>query len=117
MNEAMEKARETFGQFTKALKDMDDEKRYLLKMRIAEGDDVEHVWLEPVKLEKQEGEKSSGVVGVLAVKPFEIKKWKQGDVLRPKLDEISDWVIFSEDGSKKGGFTIDVLDKLEREAK
>ena len=87
------------------------DKRYLLKAVIMEGQDTEHVWLEPVKWN------DPGLVGILAVDPITIKKHKKGDEITPQPEEVTDWVILSRDGSKKGGFTIDVIEKRRAEAK
>lgn len=103
---AQEKARETLKTFVDALEKRERDKRYLLKVRLEEGDEVEHVWLEPVKWD------DPGLVGILAVDLVSIKKHKKGDVIAPLPSEVSDWVILSEDGSKEGGFTMDVIAKL-----
>jgi|GEM_PF-1842046 len=55
--------------------------------------------------------------GILAVDPITIKKHKKGDEITPQPEEVTDWVILSRDGSKKGGFTIDVIEKRRAEAK
>ena len=79
--------------------------RYLLKVELKEGKDVEHVWLEPVKWI------NPGLAGILASEPAFIKGCKAGDLIKPLPDQISDWVIIAPDGSKRGGFTVDTIDK------
>ncbi|MDP6111687.1 MAG: DUF2314 domain-containing protein [Planctomycetota bacterium] len=54
--------------------------------------------------------------GILAVDPITIKKHKKGDEITPQPEEVIDWVIPSRDGSRKGGFTIDVIEKRRVEA-
>ena len=111
MNAAQEKARATLKSFIIALMDREPDKRYLLKVAIKEGEEVEHVWLEPVKWN------DPGLVGLLAVEPVAIKKHKRGDLISPLPDDVSDWLILSKDGTKKGGYTDDVIQKREEEAK
>ena len=108
---AQKEARETLMEFTTAIQARENDKRYLLKAVIMEGQDTEHVWLEPVKWN------DPGLVGILAVDPITIKKHKKGDEITPQPEEVTDWVILSRDGSKKGGFTIDVIEKRRAEAK
>ncbi|MEM7147214.1 MAG: DUF2314 domain-containing protein [Verrucomicrobiota bacterium] len=105
---AQKKALETLETFIEAIQNRDEEKRYLLKVRLEENEEVEHVWLEPVKWN------DPGLLGVLAVDPVAIKKHKKGDVIAPLPSEVSDWVILSADGSKEGGFTMDVIEKRKR---
>ena len=105
MNAAMKKARDTLLTFFNVLEKRDKDKRYLLKVRIEEDGEVEHVWLEPVK--RQE----SGIIGMLANKPVSIKKHKVGDVIAPLPDEVSDWAILSKDGTYEGGYTIKLMEK------
>ncbi len=101
---ARERAMATLRGFVEAVQRPEEGKRYLLKVELAEGNEVEHVWLEPVKW------LNPGLAGVLAVEPLSIKKHKRGDVIAPRPSEISDWVIIAPDGSKIGGFTMDAMD-------
>ncbi len=105
---AQEKARESLGDFVEALKNRKDDQRYLVKVRLEEGDEVEHVWLEPVKWVEP------GLKGILAVDPVAIKKYSKGDVIAPRPKEISDWLILLPDGGKKGGYTVDVIAKRKK---
>lgn len=112
MNAAMEKARKTLPEFVKEIQKRDDKnKLYMIKVLISEGEHGEHVWLVPVKW------MDPGLVGILASEPAKIKKVKKGDVIRPLPSEISDWVIMNRDGTKQGGFTMDVIEKHEKAAK
>lgn len=108
---AQEKARKSLMGFIEALQKREKNKRYLLKVKLEEGDKVEHVWLEPVKWNEP------GLLGILAVDPVAIKKHKKGDVIAPSPADVSDWVILSADGTKKGGFTADVIEKRRAETK
>ena len=105
MKEAQQRAQKELIKFINSLKSPDADKRYLLKVKLEEKGEVEHVWLEPVKL------KGSGVIGILAVKPIYIEKFKQGDLIYPTPKKITDWVILSSDDSKEGGYTLDVIEK------
>ena len=105
MLDAQEKALKTLKTFIEALQNRKEGNRYLLKVKITEKDEVEHVWLEPVKWN------DPGLLGVLPADPVAIKKHKKGDVIAPLPADVSDWVILSSDGSKEGGFTMDVIEK------
>lgn len=105
MLDAQKKAQASLPHFVKAVQNREAGKRYHLKVKLSEGNDIEHVWLEPVKWNHP------GLLGVLAVKPVAIKNKKRGDVIAPLPSDITDWVILSEDGSKQGGFTADVIEK------
>jgi uncharacterized protein YegJ (DUF2314 family) len=111
MLEAQEKAQDSFMQFIKAIQKREEGKRYLLKVKLSEGEEVEHVWLEPVKWN------DPGLLGILAVDPVALKKKKKGDIITPLPSEITDWVILSEDGTKEGGFTADVIEKRKAKTK
>ena len=104
---AQKEAKKTLLSFVKSLENKDPEKRYLLKIRLKEGDKVEHVWLEPVRLFENK------VQGILSVEPIYIEMYKKGDSITPLPSQISDWIIFSKDGSKKGGYTSDVISKYQ----
>ncbi|GEP40962.1 DUF2314 domain-containing protein [Brevifollis gellanilyticus] len=107
---AQKKARDTLMTFVRAIQRPEANKRYLLKVKITEGGETEHVWLEPVKWN------DPGLLGRLAVEPVAIKKHKKGDIIAPLPDEVSDWVILSKDGAKQGGYTTDVVEKRETES-
>jgi uncharacterized protein YegJ (DUF2314 family) len=111
MLEAQKKAQDTLMQFIKAIQKREVGKRYLLKVKLSEGEEVEHVWLEPVKWN------DPGLLGILAVDPVALKKKKKGDTIKPLPSEITDWVILSEDGSKEGGFTADLIEKRKAKTK
>lgn len=111
MLEAQKKARESLMQFVKAIQKREEGKRYLLKVKLSEGKEVEHVWLEPVKWN------DPGLLGILAVDPVALKRKKKGDRIAPLPGEITDWMILSEDGTKKGGFTADVIEKRKSKVK
>lgn len=107
MLEAQKKAQDSLMQFIRAIQKRAEGERYLLKVRLTEGDVVEHVWLKPVKWN------DPGLIGILAVDPVTIKKMKKGDIVAPLPREITDWVILSKDGTRQGGFTEDVIERQE----
>ncbi len=111
MLEAQKKAQDSLMQFIKAIQKREEGKRYLLKVKLSEGEEIEHVWLEPVKWN------DPGLLGILAVDPVALKKKKKGDTITPLPSEITDWLILSEDGSKEGGFTTDVIEKRKAKTK
>ncbi|MGV3661981.1 MAG: DUF2314 domain-containing protein [Prosthecobacter sp.] len=106
---AYQKARDTLIHFVNALEKPDPQKRYLLKVKLIEGGQTEQVWLEPVRWMEP------GLKGVLAVDPVFIKNYKKGDVIHPLPGEVSDWVILSEDGTKEGGLTEDLVQRRRAE--
>ena len=111
MLEAQGKARDSLMRFVKAVQKREKGKRYLLKVKLSEGEAVEHVWLEPVKWN------DPGLIGILAVDPVSLKTRKKGDTIAPRPSEVTDWVILSADGTKEGGFTADVIEKRKAKAK
>lgn len=102
---AREQAMETLRGFIEEVQDPQEGTRYLVKVELTEGKEVEHVWLEPVRW------LNPGLAGYLAVEPAFIKKHKMGDLITPLPAQISDWVIIAADGSKRGGFTVDSIDR------
>ena len=111
MLEAQGRARDSLMRFVKAVQKREKGKRYLLKVKLSEGEAVEHVWLEPVKWN------DPGLIGTLAVDPVSLKTKKKGDTIAPRPSEVTDWVILAADGTKEGGFTADVIEKRKAKAK
>ena len=101
---AREQVMKTLRGFIEEVQNPKEGTRYLVKVELREGKEVEHVWLEPVKWI------NPGLVGILASEPAFIKKHKVGDLIKPLPDQISDWAIIAPDGSKCGGFTVDTID-------
>jgi uncharacterized protein YegJ (DUF2314 family) len=103
MNAAIAQARASLGEFTAALKAPGDERSdFSLKVRLEDGEKVEHVWLsDPFVTDSEVG----GVIGNDVV---DVKGYSIGDRVTFDLDHVSDW-MYVEDGVLRGGFTIRVL--------
>jgi len=103
MNGAMQKARQTVGEFIEHLANpKPSEERFSVKAKFAEGDDVEHMWLGEVRYD------GTMFHGTVANTPLHLKNVKLGDRHSLRAEEISDWMII--DGSRLvGGYTIRVL--------
>ena len=102
---AREQVMATLRGFIEELQNPREGTRYLVKVELKEGKEVEHVWLDPVKWI------NPSLAGILASEPAFIKSYKVGDLIKPLPDQISDWIIIAPDGSKRGGFTLDTIDK------
>jgi len=81
MKSAREQVMATLRGFITEVQNPVEGRRYLIKVELKEGKEVEHVWLEPVKW------MNPGLAGILAVKPAFITKHKQGDVIAPMPDQ------------------------------
>lgn len=95
--EATRKARETLPRFLHLAKS-GLHGAYLLKMRLAGGGEVEHIWMEVTGVRK-------GIFqGRLANDPV-TPGYKAGDPVELAPDEIEDWMI-STGETRYGGYTI-----------
>ena len=97
---ATARARETVGELIAVLEEtggrgIDAQ----VKVPIAEGDTVEHVWLEAVRYE-------DGMIhGSLASVPMFLRDWQRGDPTMVAPDEITDWLMIR-GGALTGGFVL-----------
>jgi uncharacterized protein YegJ (DUF2314 family) len=100
MNAAIAKARATLPDFWKAFDHPSSgDSDFALKVRIADGDAVEHFWL--VDLERADGK----VFGTLGNDPQFVTSVKIGDRLEIPEADISDW-LFLRNGKMVGNQTI-----------
>lgn len=109
MNRAMQKARETYSEFLKALKDSTNAKNkdFSVKLKFAYGDgEAEHMWLNDLDL------MGDNLLGVLNNDPVSISRVRSGDTLLINRDSVSDW-MYVKSGKLVGGYTIKALyDKM-----
>lgn len=103
MENAGRKARKTFDAFIAALRSAaSDQSRFAVKMRFAEGDVVEHIWLAGVSFD---GSVFSGRIGN---NPVDLKQVRLGRKVSIRPGEISDW-MYIENGRLVGGYTIRLM--------
>lgn len=103
MNWAMEKARLTIGYFKESIQDPPPSQYgHSLKVRIEEGQNVEHLWLSDLSLD------DDGLYyGTVDNAPVTIASLEAGSRLGVGIDAISDWLLV-QDGRLIGGYTIRV---------
>ncbi len=100
LEEAAEQARRTVDTFlTELARTHGPPSQAQLKVRIEEGDIVEHVWLVDLRYEH------GMLYGVVGNDPLELREWKRGDPAMVDPNEISDWLLINEQGLQ-GGFTL-----------
>ncbi|HYD54974.1 MAG TPA: DUF2314 domain-containing protein [Gemmatimonadaceae bacterium] len=100
MNEAIAHARSTVGGFVARLDDPAGIDRQAVKVPLpVVGGGSEHVWLADVRLE------DGLLVGTIGNAPERALGFREGELLRTKPEQISDW-SYVEDGRLVGGFTV-----------
>jgi uncharacterized protein YegJ (DUF2314 family) len=102
MNHAMEEARAKVDVFVAALRNPGKRSDFSLKARFEEGKNVEHMWVNEVRVE---GASFKGKVGN---DPDKLKKVHLGMNCTIPRDRVSDW-MFVENGRLVGGYTLRVL--------
>lgn len=103
MNEAIQKANQTFSEFDKALKnDTANYNNFSVKVRFKTVKGGEHIWLGDIFLKD---EKYFGIVDNL---PAETREIGEGDTIEVDIKNISDW-MYVDSGKLRGGYTIRVL--------
>lgn len=103
MNRAMEAARASIADFVARLEHPPKtQTRVLLKVRVQEGDVVEHLWLENIR---RSGEDFSGEIGN---EPLSLVSVKLGDRIEVPLERVSDWAVVDA-GRLVGGTTLRLL--------
>jgi uncharacterized protein YegJ (DUF2314 family) len=103
MNTAMATARSTLDQFVVRLTHPGPSQRDpSLKIRISEGEIVEHIWATDIRYE--DGRFS----GRINNEPLDITRVRLGDSIDVTPDQVSDWMVV-DGGRLVGGYTIRVL--------
>lgn len=105
---AFDEARRTLPAVMARLAELQAEGVYVsVKVPVASGDKVEHIWLSDLRYEEDR------VFGRLGNEPVDLPGWSLGDPIDMAADEISDWMLVRGDGRLVGGYTIFALrDKL-----
>lgn len=103
MNDAIARARETVGELLRRLEaPADSGVTITVKLRVAEGDVAEHMWLRDVRYE-------GGMIhGRLNNVPRDLRRVRLGDALQVAPDQVSDWMVIDAAGALCGGFTFRV---------
>lgn len=100
---ASEEARRTWNDFIDAFRaKQPGDENFAVKTAFAEGDEVEHMWVE---VERIEGDV---IYGRLGNRPENITRYMLGDPVRIDRAEVSDWV-FMRHGTMVGGYTSRVF--------
>ena len=103
MNAAIQSARATLPEFLRRLQSPPKSQEAVsLKVRLTEGDQVEHVWLSDVQLD------GTDFVGRIANDVVYLSHRSIGDQVRVNQDDISDWMAI-DNGRLVGGTTIRLL--------
>lgn len=104
MNQAIEKARDSFEQFIDIYqKQNPSEYGFTVKYPfLLEDESHEHMWVS--ELEINDG----SIIGILNNDPVYTDKVKYGDSIKMNPAIISDWMYYR-DGKLQGGYTIKVL--------
>jgi uncharacterized protein YegJ (DUF2314 family) len=105
---AVAKARRRWSTFVSAFEQREPEQSFSVKARIGDGDSFEFMWLTVTGLE-------NGIIyGRLDNDPIELTTIRCGDRVRVRVNDLNDW-LFSDGEVMRGGFTIDVLRKIQEE--
>jgi uncharacterized protein YegJ (DUF2314 family) len=108
MTAAVEEARRRWPEFVAAFGKRRPDQTFAVKIAFREGEIVEFMW---VKVAAIEGEQ---IRGILDNEPVDVKSVRHGDSVQVKLADLNDW-IYVQDGTMIGGFTVKVLQQLEKE--
>ncbi len=103
MNEAIHKAKETFGQFLDALKsDNPDYGFFSVKTQFVSIKGNEHIWLTNLFL------MDKNYYGIVDNLPLSTTEVQLGDTIPIDKENISDWIYFDKD-EMQGGYTVRLL--------
>jgi uncharacterized protein YegJ (DUF2314 family) len=103
MNNAIDNAKKTFGEFDSAFKSNKfDTSTFAIKVRFETDDGGEHIWATSLII------KDGNYFGIIDDLPEVTTKVKQGDRVKITNENLSDW-MYSDNGVLRGGFTIKVL--------
>jgi uncharacterized protein YegJ (DUF2314 family) len=90
-------ARQRFAEFESAFQNKDGS-HFAIKMKLASGDNAEHIWVEVDRI--TEGR----IEGRLGNDPVDLGDWKLGSKVELEVDRVEDWV-FQRRGEMVGLFT------------
>jgi uncharacterized protein YegJ (DUF2314 family) len=105
---AVGKARRRWSEFVSAFEQRQPEQSFSAKARIGDGENYEFMWMSVTGLE-------NGIIyGRLDNDPIEITSIHCGDRVRVPVKDLNDW-LFTEGDDVRGGFTIEVLRRIQEE--
>ncbi|NLS90618.1 MAG: DUF2314 domain-containing protein [Planctomycetaceae bacterium] len=100
---AIDQARSTVDQFIAVLDGpKPTQSAFSVKLPVKSGDEVEHIWVLPVRYER------SRFFGTINNEPVSVTTVKIGDEISVAKDQISDW-MYVEDRKLIGGYTLRAL--------
>jgi uncharacterized protein YegJ (DUF2314 family) len=103
MSDAIAKAQATLDQFLSVWRAKPaGASEFRLKVRIRDGVNSEHFWVEPFRPTQ------NGFEGILANEPRLVKHVKNGQQIRFQREDITDWG-YVRDGKQIGSFTVCVM--------
>jgi uncharacterized protein YegJ (DUF2314 family) len=106
---AVAKARKHWPQFVTAFENRRSDQTFSVKARIGDESLAEFMWVAVTGLE------NGWIYGRLDNDPIELESIRCGDRVRVHLRELNDW-LFTDGDHVKGGFTIDVLRRIQEES-
>lgn len=106
LEEAAEEARRRWPEFVAAFETRRSEQNFAVKAPFSDGANTEVMWAAVTGIEDDE------VFGALENQPVSVNL-KYGSKVQVSSADLTDWIISGE-GSLKGGFTIKVIDELQK---
>jgi uncharacterized protein YegJ (DUF2314 family) len=106
---AVAKARKQWPQFVTAFENRHSDQTFSIKARIGNDAMAEFMWVAVTGLE------NGWIYGRLDNDPIELESIRCGDRVRVHIRELNDW-LFTDGDQVKGGFTIDVLRRIQEES-
>jgi uncharacterized protein YegJ (DUF2314 family) len=105
---AVARARRRWPEFVGAFEERQPEQKFAVKARLGDGEHFEFMWLSVTGME------NGYVYGRLDNEPLEVTGLRLGDKVRVPDRELSDW-IYTDGDRTVGGFTIEVLRRIQEE--
>ena len=103
MNLAIERAKQTFGQFDTAFKNGHfDTSQFSLKVRFGLENGGEHIWTYGISFE------NNAYYGIIDENAVQATNIKRGDKVKITESNLSDW-MYPDNGILRGGYTIRVF--------
>lgn len=100
MNRAMVMAQRSVNAFVQRVAHPSATQSYAgIKVRVAEGDVVEHIWASELSFD------GTRLRGTLGNTPIDLRRVKMGDTVVVRPDSVSDWMIVDRD-TVFGAFTV-----------
>jgi uncharacterized protein YegJ (DUF2314 family) len=104
MNAAMDHARETLPRFRELMAEHPAGTLAVnLKKRFEDGEQVEHIWLTDVSVTED------GFAGMVNNQPMLVHNTAMGERVNVAPDEVSDWMVVTDDSTFYGAYTVRVL--------